>query len=46
MNLMNSDHKATNQSYRDGYDNIQWDGKEKPAKKVVKFKVTKKLNEM
>ena len=30
MNLMNSNHKATNQSYRDGYDNIQWDGKDKP----------------
>ena len=25
MNYMNSAHKATNEAYRDGYDNIQWD---------------------
>jgi hypothetical protein len=23
-NMMNSDHKATNKKFRDGYDNIKW----------------------
>ena len=30
MNLMNSDHKATNDKYRMGYDGIRWESKCRP----------------
>ena len=28
-NMMNSDHKATNDNYRKGYDKIKWNNKKK-----------------
>ena len=34
-NMMNSDHKGTNEKYRDNYDQIRWDIKQESKKGPV-----------
>lgn len=33
-NLMNSDHKATNKNFRDGYENTSWEDKDDKSNSI------------